>query len=323
MQIRSNCLLFYQLNQETQKRSTSGFINSGYKILSEKAKEAYSGEISEGSKKRIKRAVDILVQICPARNATNPVSLKKFKHSLSFITLTIGDEERYISLSEAHTKLLAPFIRIMKEKSNMITYIWKAEYQKNSSLHYHITTPSVIHFQKIKDCWNNLRSINHLLDGYHKNNPGQRPNSTDIHSVYKKEDISWYMCKEITKNVQSYKSISSLHTCTASSFIVGHEKIKRNFMKDQKLTLEKFKKADHKLIQDKGKIWDCSLNLKGLKYFSMIEPSNLTGIVDEKKIKWHDQFGIYNINSPGGKLPRNEKEEYNNWRLSILKKQLY
>jgi hypothetical protein len=121
--------------------------------------------------------------------------------------------------------------------------------------------------------------VNGFLSNYLLLHPGQFPNSTDIHSVYKKKDISWYLSKEISKNMQ-----------------------------DKKTT---------------GKIWDCSLNIKGKKFFSIIEPSNLTALIDSSKIKFNDQCGIYNKGDPHKIMPRNVRDKYHEWRQSIIKEGLY
>lgn len=205
--------------------------------------------------------------------------MKKIKHSLSFITLTIPGKERKVEAEEGNKNLLAPFVRIMRQKRNMITYIWKAEFQKNDQLHYHITTPSVIHYQYIKDTWNNLLSSRGLLTEWIKEHPNGFPNSTDIHSVYKKKDISWYLSKEISKTQQDKAT--------------------------------------------KGKIWDCSLNIKGRKFFSTIEPSSLAGILDPKNLIKTESCEIYKLSDPWKILQSDVKQQYNNWRLEIIDKGLY
>lgn len=263
LQIRKNALVFYDLPQNRN------YANNNFKDFN-----TYQGFTSSGAKKRIRRTVDILCQLSPPRKAINPVTNKKFTHALSFITLTISEKERKVQPLETNTTLLAPFIRTMRRKHNMITYIWKAEFQKNGQLHYHITTPSVIHYQYIKDTWNNLLSKEGLLSNYLKEFTGGFPNSTDIHSVYKRKDIVWYISKEISKNVQDKKT--------------------------------------------KGKVWDCSLNLRGVKFYSIIQPSTFAGIIDEKKLVRLESCSIYKMENAWKILRQSESNNYNEWRAKII-----
>lgn len=269
IQLRKGCVVFY-----SQYHSGGNKIGKGLNL-----NKTYIGQSTDGAQKRIRRTVDLLCQLSPPRKARNPVSGKTVKHSLSFITLTISGKERLVDAKFAHEYLLAPFIRTMRRKHNMITYIWKVEFQKSGQLHYHITTPSIIHYQYIKDTWNNLLSKHGLLKQYLLEHPGQFPNSTDIRSVYKKKDISWYLSKEISKTVQD-------------------------------------KSAN-------GKVWDCSLNIKGRRFFTALEPSNLTGIIDSKKIKFSDYCGIYKLSNPWEVMPAKIRNDYYDWRASIVKQGLF
>jgi hypothetical protein len=268
MQIRKNALIFFSQSQSARYNQSNTFFSP-----------TYAGHSTIGVKKRIKRTVDILCQLSPPRTVTNPATQRKVKHSLSFITLTIPAKETHIEPDFGNKNLLAPFIRIMKKKFHMITYIWKAEFQKNNQLHYHLTTPSVIHYSYIRDTWGNILSSNKLLVQWYAAGHDRHPPCTDIRSVYKQKDMQWYLSKEISKAVQNKKC--------------------------------------------KGKIWDCSLNIKGIKFFSTIEPSNLAGIVDPKKLIPCESCTIYRHSDVWRIMPLKVKEQYTSWRLAIVGNGMY
>lgn len=203
LQVRHSSLIFYKQFATAGRRNISGFL-----------KPTYTGTTTTGVKKRIRKAIDLLCQYSPPRKTINPVTLKIFTHSLSFITLTIQLNDTKPDAAWTNKNLLAPFMRIMRNKKTLITYVWKAEFQKNGMIHYHITTPSVIHYQFIKDTWNNILKKHSLLDKYYREHPGQEPNSTDIHSVYKKKDIAWYLSKEISKTVQDMTTTGKIWDCS-------------------------------------------------------------------------------------------------------------
>ncbi len=231
------------------------FSRSGARNISGFLKPTYSGVTTSGAKKRIRKAVDLLLQFSPTRRAKNPVTGKYFKHRLSFITLTISSKEKLIKASFGNKNLIAPFIRTMRRKHNMVTYIWKVEFQKNGQIHYHITTPSVIHYQYIKDTWNNLLSKHQLLKNYMKEHPGQFPNSTDIHSVYSKKDMQWYLSKEISKSVQDMSAEGKVWDCSlnlkSTKFFSCIEPSSMNELID----VSKIIYTDHCGIYNKGDPW--------------------------------------------------------------------
>lgn len=126
----------------------------------------------------------------------NNVTNKYVYHQLSFITLTVSSNENQ-TLDYCYTNLLKPFLRIMRNKHNLTTYIWKAEVQQRGQIHYHITTPLFIHYQIIKDVWNNIQRKLGLLDEFEKINGHSNPNSTDIHEVKHIKDLASIPCKRI------------------------------------------------------------------------------------------------------------------------------
>ncbi len=220
----------------------------------------YKGMLSSGAKKRMAKAITLLVSSSKTKWLFNEVSKRYFYHRLSFITLTVSDPTEKLTGKEAHEKLLSHFLQWLRRTKNVTTYIWKAELQENGQIHYHITLPNFINYQEIRDKWNNLQRKVGLITNYratmmafHANGftvrydlikkwsyskqkaayekgikeDWQHPNSTDIHSVRKVTDMCAYMVKEICKSVQNESSIG-------------------------------------------GKVWDCSDNLKGSKYFSTV-----------------------------------------------------
>lgn len=217
-------------------------------------KDAYSGEVGIMAQKRIRTAVELLLMSTPEKRLFNYHSQKYFTHRLSFITLTIPDEKPMIGLNDGHKLLLKPFIRKLNKNQKLGTYVWKAEYQKRNQLHYHITTPSFIDIGEIRNIWNEIIFKNGLMKSYINQYGNNNPPSTEIKEARKISDLNFYLQKEISK-------------------------------------LDEYLEKSEELKKLKGKIWDCSLNLKGKKFpnFEMNEKHEvnifnelLNGTISEK-----------------------------------------
>jgi hypothetical protein len=200
--------------------------------------KTYSGTVTESSKKRIQKAVNLLLMLSPSKSIYNPILQKTVNHRLSFITLTISSSTKMLTAKEAYSKLLKPFLQWFTITKGIKTYIWKAELQKRGQIHYHITTPAFIVFSEIKEKWNYLQRKEGLLSEFKTKYGHDNPNSIDIHSVYKVKNIEAYLVKYLAK-------------------------------------------ADSEKKETIGKIWDCSENLKGKKYFTIpLSPNHIETIVD-------------------------------------------
>lgn len=224
-----------------QIRSTSAIVYTKYlggrrKSLFERQKElekhsihnfqqnkAYSGMLSIGATKRMRKAIELLVESTEQRTIFSTVVNKNIQHKLSFITLTIPTAEK-IELKTATKLLLEPMIRHLRQVHGMSSYVWKVELQKRGQLHYHITSNCYVPHSELRNKWNQLLIKHDFMSEYVQQKGHTNANSTDVHSVRKVRDLSAYLVKYFTKQEQNPVAL-------------------------------------------KGKIWDCSKNLKVAKYF--------------------------------------------------------
>jgi len=262
IQVRHKSLILYNLPADNYSHKRSEFKSP-----------TYSGVVTNGASKRIRKAVDILQQLSPPIWITNPITKRQETHTLSFITLTIPEQERKPEADEGYRLLLKPWLLKMKRKHNMSMYIWKAEFQTNDMLHYHITTRSWIPYYFIRDEWNNLLSKEGLLDRHFVKFDGRYPNGTDVHKVYKNYRLQSYLQKEISKQQQNKKT--------------------------------------------KGKLWDCSKNIKDAKFYSTIQPNDMPMLRDITDIIQTDHCTILNIDKPITVLPMKLQADYKK-HLSLI-----
>lgn len=178
-------------------------------------KKQYSGQVTAGMQKRITKAVNLLILTAKERVIWNEVTGREQKHKLSFITLTISENERNLEAREAYDSLLKPFLKWMVRTKGVKTYIWKAELQKRGQVHYHITTHSFLNWKEIREKWNYLQRINGLLESFYSKHGHYDPNSTDVHEVYKKSDLTSYLIKYIAKaDSKKEKTTGKLWDCS-------------------------------------------------------------------------------------------------------------
>ena len=218
LQFRSKSLVIYNVYNRIGNRfgSNTSTVITDYRI-SEKFKanaqkllerEKYIGQITPGAKKRLTKAISLLVQSSPEKWIYNPVTKKTENHKISFITLTLPDVEAAKDAKFTHKYLLQPMLRILRNKYKMCSYVWKCELQKNESIHYHITTDLFLPWEQLRQHWNALLRKNGLLEAFQQQYGHDNPNSVDIHSVNKVNDLEAYLVKYISKEYQNSKKLA-------------------------------------------------------------------------------------------------------------------
>lgn len=192
IQVRTNSLIMY--NEATEPRSYQRVANPFQNV-----RKSYSGTVTPGAKKRITKAVTLLIQSTPEKTVKNPVTGKTHPFKLSFITLTVSSTSEMLTAKEAHKKLLEPFLLYLRRSHQMKSYIWKAELQKRGQIHYHLTSDCFISHTTLRNKWNEYQSKHGLLDDYFNAQGHYNANSTDVHSVYKVKNIEAYLIKYLAK----------------------------------------------------------------------------------------------------------------------------
>jgi hypothetical protein len=193
VQVRSNSLIIFDVSDPPPRRGDTSNL---------KGKATYSGTVTTHTAKRIRSALDILLQRSPNRRILNPVSNTEHDFRISFATLTVSDPKN-LTAREAYDRLLARYLRYLKEKAGMVDYLWKAELQQRGQIHYHLITNIFVDYRTCRWKWNQLQKREGLLQDYARRHGNFNPNSTDIHSVQSVRNIEAYISKYICKNTQN------------------------------------------------------------------------------------------------------------------------
>lgn len=256
-QVRHDSLIIYTLNEFPAFHDNI-----------EKIEKKYTGTVREGTKKRMQKAIDILIQKSPKHRIFNSVINKYVQFSLSFITLTISSR-KIQNHQIVYKKCLKPFLRWLRE-TQKASYIWKAELQKRGQIHYHITLNVFIHYEALKRYWNKLQRKANFLQGFARREKHFNPNSTDVHSVYRIANVAAYLISYMTKK---------------SKDVI------------------------------KGKIWDCSNDLKIDRFTTVIDAvldENLRNAIKRKKATKIEleHCVILKSQQPVKILPKIDSEQY-------------
>lgn len=207
LQIRSKSIIYYnRIEWSGRSKKLLNWTPTATQQLIESAK--YTGQITNGSRKRLTKAVSLLVQSSQPRWIKNPITGKRHYFQLSFITLTIPKQQKAADSKFTHKHLLEPMLRVLRRRHQLRSYVWKAELQANGSVHYHITSDIFINHTDLRNEWNAILTRNGMLDDYYSEHGHYNANSTDIHSVKKVRNMEAYLVKYVTKEYQNSQALS-------------------------------------------------------------------------------------------------------------------
>ena len=208
-QIRNNSLVIYKdfSGFHRKKSAFEKYIAEKRALMLGVRKERYSGLITNGVKKRLSKAVNLLVASTLKKVVFSKQLNKYVTHQISFITLTIPDSTA-LGAKELHKKMLEPMIKFLRQVHGMRSYVWKVEYQKRGVLHYHLTSDCYIDHNDLRKKWNSLLTKNELNTAYIDAKGHINANSTDIHSVRNIQDLPAYLVKYMIKSYQNEKSVN-------------------------------------------------------------------------------------------------------------------
>lgn len=165
-----------------------------------------NGLLSQEAANRLKLCVELLADAAQTKRLWWPSEKRYVSFKLSFITLTLPcaqiHEDSYLS-----GVVLKEFLRWWRDSNPGLLYVWKAEVQDNGNLHFHLTTNSFIHHEKLRRKWNKvLRRHGYITEGGNQNPP-----STEVKAVRKVKDIAAYICAYVGKKDVYQRALKRYH----------------------------------------------------------------------------------------------------------------
>ena len=225
LKITPNSIIGYY--QYEGPRSRKNILNNFYSLGREEVK-AYSGEITSHSVKRLKQACELLFVLARKKSFNSRKTGKRIFFRIALHTLTLSAPQGEWTDKQIKEQLLKPYLRHFKSKG-LVNYIWKAERQMNGNIHFHILTDAFIDKTEVRNYWNKVQAKFGLITKFEQKHGHRDPNSTDVKVVRNDQGMTNYMLKYMLKEVE------------------------KEGRKEEGQEIEEGRK---------GKIWDCSVNLK-------------------------------------------------------------
>jgi hypothetical protein len=224
----------------------------------------HNGKVSEKARKKIELAVTWLLFKAKPKRITDAETGKSFTFLINFITLTLPSKQVHTD-QEIKDRCLNNFLQVCR-KNGIVNYLWRAEAQPNTgNIHFHITTDKYIHYEKLRQWWNQSVGLLGYLDAFQLSHGHRNPNSTDIHSVKHIKRITSYLSKYLGKN-RKFPCIGELRIMDGElKEILYKSDIYRSEGRGEK----KGKLVGHMLGAEvrniEGRLWGCSASLSKCK----------------------------------------------------------
>lgn len=167
----------------------------------------YTGILSASAKKKLVKAINLLIAIAEPKKAIAFDSKKEFMFRVNFITLTLPAPQGTVSDKELKQKCLKQWLEYWKDQLPGMSYVWRAERQKNGNLHFHLVTDRYIHYKAIRDTWNRCLKPTGLIDAFQAKHGHPHPNSTDVHAVKNVRNLGAYIAKYMSKTESTAQPI--------------------------------------------------------------------------------------------------------------------
>lgn len=190
-QVRQGAILRYYYYSEPPR----------YKSNLEKLREEgpvtnYTGLVSQGIAKKIKKTIEILAMKTSPVWVKAPKTGKVFLFRLAFVTLTVPKyfrgTHRFL-----YKECLTPFLQFLRRLS--CRYVWKVELTESCTVHYHLTIDKFVLYSVVAKTWNRILRKKGILDQWFQEHGHYNPPSTQIKSVLKIDKIAQYVAKYISK----------------------------------------------------------------------------------------------------------------------------
>lgn len=289
LQIRANSIVSYTLNSDCNySRSIQSLLAENFK---ETENKPYSGVLTCGAKKRMKKALNLFVQVTErnSRTIVRESGKRIYNFKFAFLTLTLHSTDRIITSGECQKKCVEPFLKWLKQVHGVKSYIQKAELQGRGQVHYHITLDQFVEKRFIREKWNKLIQRSGYSEMYFKEYGHYALPSTKIEMPKADVNLHEYLEKKILTEASYRKHLQKEALKNSGSVVDEMIKDRQN-----KATVG-------------GKVWDCSLNLKGknAKYYVVKNDYLRTAYMErleaegKLKIKKTDHCYIYEfVNMP-------------------------
>lgn len=130
---------------------------------------------------------------------TADIGGKKRPLKMVMVTLTLPSVQKH-SDKFIKREMLNHFLIDAKRKFNAERFVWKAEFQKNDNIHFHIIFDVYVDYLVLRSMWNKITNKHGYVDEFFAKNNHDNPNSTDVHALFNSKNAFKYMLKYMCKS---------------------------------------------------------------------------------------------------------------------------
>lgn len=169
--------------------------------------------LSANSKRKLERKLDWLISATAKNCISQPLEDAYLKSNLAVITLTLS-RAQYHGDKYIKREMLNRFLTALREEYTKLTYIWKAEIQENSNIHFHIVVNQFICFKRVRTIWNTIQSEHGYITITEDGLSCPMAPSTEVKGCQDKTNTKSYLMKYISKLENSRVIEGRLWSCS-------------------------------------------------------------------------------------------------------------
>ena len=192
--IRPGYLTFY--SEYCGSASASRAVRNEAKIPERNRSD---GLLSDKAQRKISQSIDWMLELAEDKELFPDDPKNDLLFKLNLVTLTLSSKQVHDD-NTIKQELLQPFLDTLRKTWNCNIYFWRAESQQNGNIHFHIITDVYIAWWKIRKRWNAIQNRLGYVDRWVSEDDQKDPNSTDVHSIEKVENLGAYLSKYCSKN---------------------------------------------------------------------------------------------------------------------------
>ena len=186
LSVKPHCTIGFTMCINQRNRSLMPKLNKSVGMLSQKAKS------------KMTNAINWMVYLSANKKYYSKKTKQVHKLQLNFITLTLCSRQMH-SDEFIINRMLRVFLKWLTRQGNEL-YVWRAEAQANGNIHFHITSNKYVHWESIRNKWNDIQRKHGYIRLYQINGGDENPNSTDVRGVKDVQFMAVYMCKYMGKS---------------------------------------------------------------------------------------------------------------------------
>lgn len=139
------------LNAQTTQTNTNSLSN-----LDKGKNGQYNGYLSPASRRRVKGIIESWLTACQFSTSMKfPTSFPSQEVYPTFLTLTLPSMQLHCD-KLIKNECFDPFMQYLREKWAVKNYIWVAETQKNSNIHFHVILDRALPAGRLQEVWNRM-----------------------------------------------------------------------------------------------------------------------------------------------------------------------